>query len=435
MADELDPWETQEIVCGLVDELIDLSLTEVKESARKKALVPYVVADVSSSIRQCMGLYFIDYDVGEPSLATASNWQCGDEPIPAPVDSWSRGAIKLREREQLPENEEEAAAEPPEGSVAASTLRSSGSRQSPRRPGSAPGMGQTAADGKVPILIAKPPPDRVDPNAGKKKVAPIMTASERLKKRLDAEAREEVERLERLKADLKGRDYTYDARGNVIVMEDLHPDKLPAYQQQPRLALGGGGRQKKRGKEGASKGGARIDFGNTASFKQLDSLQPPLMESMKVQAGVLLKQGEASKGGEPREFEGDRITKEQFEQMANTAGGFSPRRPVADAAKPAADPLDSAAPASPAQKAPPVVAANEGAPPAMRPEFMPLSPPPGENQGLRNSSIRERGGMPTKNKLPPPSLGATVGHGQQLPYSSSPDNLKSNSGASRPGGR
>ena len=50
MADELDPWETQEIVCGLVDELIDLSLTEVKESARKKALVPYVVADVSSSI-------------------------------------------------------------------------------------------------------------------------------------------------------------------------------------------------------------------------------------------------------------------------------------------------------------------------------------------------------------------------------------------------
>ena len=430
---EMDPWETQEVVCGLVEELVDLSLVEVKESERKKALVPFVVTDVSKSIRECVGLYFVDHDVGEPSLASASNWQCGDEPVPAPVDSWSRGAVKLREREQLPEAQPDVSPEAPEGSIAASTLRSTGSRQSPRAR-TPSGPGGAAADGKVPILVARPPPDRVDPNAGKKKVAPIMTAAEKLKKRLNAEAKEEVERLERLKADLKGREYTYDARGNVIVMEDMHADKLPAFQQQPRLALGGGGGKKKRGKEAPAKGGARIDFGNSATFNQLDSLQPPLLESMNVQAGVLLRQGEASKGGEPRQFEGDRITKDEFEEMANTIGGFSPRRPVADAAKPAADPLESSAPASP-QKAPPVAVTGQGAPLAVRPEFMPLSPPPDEKQGLRNAQMRERGGMPTKNKLPPPSLGSTVGHGQQLPYPPSPEGLKSNSEVSRNRGK
>ena len=123
--------------------------------------------------------------------------------------------------------------------------------------------------------------------------------------------------------------------------------------------------------------------------------------------------------------------------MANTIGGFSPRRPVADAAKPAADPLESSAPASP-QKAPPVAVQGgqgQGATPAMRPEFMPLSPPPDEKQGLRNAPMRERGGMPTKNKLPPPSLGSTVGHGQSLPYPPSPEGLKSNSEVSRNRGK
>ena len=490
---ELDPWETQEVVCGLVSELVDGALAEVKETERKAALVPFVVEDILQTTRQCIAVYFLDHDIGEPSLDTAPNWTAGEEPIPAPVDSWSRGAIQLCTSLPAETDGEEGLAE----EAASSALRSTGSRlQSPRArtpsgaPGSAPGKGDTAADARAPILIAKPKPDYVNPNAGKK-TAPIVTASERLKKRLDNEAKEEVLRLERLKADLKGREYTYDARGNVIVMEDMHPggwephgaifteaasfalhltaplpssrlrtacalltssrppalcafcalaDKLPAFQQQPRLALTQGGPRKKKGGHGAGgKGsGARIDFGGAATFKQLDSLQPPLMESMKVQAGVLLKQGEASKGGDPRQFDGERITREQFEQLANMSGGFSPRRPVADAAKAPADPLGggggSDAPASPA-KAPPTAALGQGAPPAMRPGFMPNSPQPGDNMGQRNAQTRERGGMPTKTRLPPPSLGATTGHGQQLPYPPSPDGLKSGSDVGRPGGK
>ena len=49
--------------------------------------------------------------------------------------------------------------------------------------------------------------------------------------------RDFMERLERLKTDLKGREYTYDARGNIIVMEDMAADRLPPFQQQQRLTF------------------------------------------------------------------------------------------------------------------------------------------------------------------------------------------------------
>ena len=60
-------------------------------------------------------------------------------------------------------------------------------------------------------------------------------------------------------------------------------------------------------------------------------------------------------------------------------------------------------------------------PPALRPAYMPASPTPGENQGKANAAMRERGGMPSKNRLPPPGVGQTTGHGTSVPYPNSPD--------------
>ena len=185
-------------------------------------------------------------------------------------------------------------------------------------------------DPKAPPFIAKPLPGTVIPKP--KKVAPIMTATERRLKRLDAEAREDAQRLEQLKLDLKGRDYTYDTHGTVIPMEDLHPDRLPAVQQPRPPGAACGRRRGSRGREGRG-GGPKpppIEFGANSSFKNLDSLQPSLLETTTMSDGVTLTQGEASKGGEPRVFDGERMSKEVFEQVANMSGGFVPRRPVGD---------------------------------------------------------------------------------------------------------
>ncbi len=38
----------------------------------------------------------------------------------------------------------------------------------------------------------------------------------------------EVKRLEKLKADLRGKEYTYDSNGEVVLISPVDPDKLPS---------------------------------------------------------------------------------------------------------------------------------------------------------------------------------------------------------------
>jgi hypothetical protein len=243
-----------------------------------------------------------------------------------------------------------------------------------------------------------------------------------------------VARLEQLKAEMKGNDYTYDLQGQVIAMEPLAPDRLPPFQQQPRLGLSDGapppaaapgGRKGGRGKgggRGGGRGGTRLEFGGASTFQELDSLQPPLLDTMDVHAGVLLTQGDGTKGGEVQVFDGDRMSKEAFEKVIATTGAFTRRAVGADpAATVHDDPLLDSANLAPAH--PPTTPLSPGGasatgmfeaevvPVAQRPAFMPPSPEPGEKLGARNSYIRERGGMPTKTRLPAPPIGETTGHG------------------------
>jgi len=161
---------------------------------------------------------------------------------------------------------------------------------------------------------------------------------------------------------------------------------------------------------------------------------------MVVERGVLLREGESTKGGDARVFEGERVTRATFAEIANSSGGFAARRPVgSDAAAATRDPLGGSGP--PATQVPPTPAKAGGASPpnpgggpaspAARPSGMPVSPRPGDSHGVRNPSTRERGGMPTKTKLPPPSLGATTGHGQALPYAEPPGSVNDSVASSR----
>ena len=215
-AEEGDEWESQEVVCAVLDGIVAEAEAAIQEKRVHRKVVPHTVAAISTMMRAAIEGYFVDHDVGEPELAVAPSWEAGSEPIPALIDPWSRGAVPLRRSQPLPEWVEAAQTAP---APARSTL-------TPRARTPQTNEAGASADPKA-IFVAKPPPGAVDPRATVKKSAPIVTASERLKKRLDAEAREEREKLERVKADLKGREYTYDARGNIILMENMAAGVCP----------------------------------------------------------------------------------------------------------------------------------------------------------------------------------------------------------------
>ena len=194
----------------------------------------------------------------------------------------------------------------------------------------------------------------------------------------------------------------------------VRTDKLPAFQQQPRLNMPPEKLAKKKKAPPPARG--RVNFTGTATFKQLDSLQPPVTDTMKVEPGVVLSYEGATKDGGTRSFDGDRISRETFTQIANSSGGFTARRPVADPAANRKDPSSPDMPPPSPSKPPPPLMDGEAVNPALRPPSLPSSPQPGDTHGGRNPHTRERGGMPTKTKLPAPNVGATTGHGQSLPY-------------------
>ena len=90
--EESDPYESQDIACSILDDLVAGAFEAVAEKARRDAVVPYVVSSIEKQMRMCLDMYFIDHDIGEP--AGAANWSAGDEPTPVPIDLWSRGAVK-----------------------------------------------------------------------------------------------------------------------------------------------------------------------------------------------------------------------------------------------------------------------------------------------------------------------------------------------------
>ena len=433
MADWEAAWDSEEFVGTLVEELIGSAEAQLKAKALTAATVPYTVDILASCIKSAVACHFVDSDAGEPELASASNWAVGAEPVPALIDTWSRGALPAKKPFVHPAEAAAAA-----GNLSARTPSEAPRTPRSRTPGGSASGGERVPDAlpqpdpKAPAVVVKPPPGTVLPKP--KKVVPIVTATERRLKRLDAEAREEVRRLEQMKDELKGREYTYDTHGAVIVMEPLSTDKLPAFQQQPRLALSGqaggvaapaaagrGGRKGKGGRGGAKPSG--LDFGGNATFTISDSLQPSLLETTTVHPGVRLTQGDGSKGGEPREEPPDRMSKTVFEQVANMSGGFTSRRVgAAPAANGGANPASAAPPSplgggggggGPPMPSSPRDSSNQ---PALRPSYMPSSPEPGDLAAARKAP-RERGGMPTKNRLPAPPLGATTGHGPGVPYS------------------
>ena len=331
MADPLEsafgaePAET--MVCGLVDELVEGAFAALEDKDRDARAVHSAVHSATSERLGALRLFFISPDPGPGTVLTEPP---PDEPVPAPIDSWSRGAVQTRAR-----------APPPPLGAAPPTPRgsSAGSRKSPRgRPRSREDeTSPTSLPAGGAVFVAKRAAALSDAQKARDAPAavPTATAEELRAQRRAAEEREVREREARLRAELKGREYTTDAAGNVILVDGVKPERLPAFKQNPRVELaqkapeapsakGAGGRQARRGSTQRNDGGGkpRIDFGRGAtSFEPLDTLQPPLLDSMVMTHGVTLREGEASKAGGNRTFDEGRMSRKDYDLFSRTTVG------------------------------------------------------------------------------------------------------------------
>ena len=289
-------------VSDLVEELIARMHAVLDEKAELQRSVPFAVRAVTADMLSVVRCYYTECDRGEPQLATATSWSADAEPRPAMIDAWSRGAVPVKKRAPPPAPLVDASA--PGSSVGGS--RSQRSQRTSPRPKSREGGKE---DGAAAVVVtAKAPPKSTEaaaPAEKGKKGGAMKTPEEERAARMAAEAKEETERLERLRQEVKGREYTYDQMGNVIVIETVNPERLPAYQYATRAGMAHEpAPEAVKGKKGSRRPppakSSALRFNQPAKYEELDSLQPPLGETMTMREGVSMTQdGSLTSGALP----------------------------------------------------------------------------------------------------------------------------------------
>ena len=155
--------------------------------------------------------------------------------------------------------------------------------------------------------------------------AAIKRADDEKQRKIDEKAAHET-----MMKELKGKEWTLDRDGKVIIIRPPNPSKLPSYVNEPDIfvssAPGGGGSgdaagaaspSRGSGSKSASSPGKKKRRGQSQEdadkfYRESVSQQPPLVQSMDLQTGVTLTEGEAKKVGPKAEDNPKRMTRSAF---------------------------------------------------------------------------------------------------------------------------
>lgn len=265
----------------------------------------------------------------ETETVAAGFWAPDEEPVPAPVDVWARGVLPTRRLVRSP------ALGAGEHTLDGSTI---GGRQSKTQFTSTSRSAASVASDKgksrsTPLPRGGDRPHRasivtqtlVAKHSSKKELSPEEAEREqRLREEIDARRaaadlrreqvkkdEEELARLEALQKELRGKDYAYDHNGQVVVLNKLDPEKLPAQAVGMRVSVfetgedpdalleesSPKGRGAKKGKKPGKKSKAFLGDVGEDYIEATNDGQPSLMETMKMSTGVTLREAAGVKAG------------------------------------------------------------------------------------------------------------------------------------------
>eukprot|EP01083_Nonionella_stella_P085558 237301_1 len=141
---------------------------------------------------------------------------------------------------------------------------------------------------------------------------------------------EEEKRIEKLKKELKGKSYTLDQDGNVVVINPVKTSKLPDFSVSPAVDIsatarstGGGGLDKRALKAAKATRRARKKAKEppktAAEFvKSTVSVQPPISDNIKLCPGVGVVDGGSSLAGPEAEVSEKTMTRLQYNDFLKT---------------------------------------------------------------------------------------------------------------------
>jgi len=336
------------IVDNATDQLLDFFFNRRAEKKTAQQVV--------ESIYQAVSFQLLKSDPGEGADTLNPLWMAESEPLACEIDRFARGMIPLRHRpgsqfRAFTDSKRPNIALRPTTEVVASRAPSVsgisvGSRKG-RYTGAPPGRnGNRTTKGR------KGKPERKDPlqpyeiheeideeEIKMDKVREIELKKMERRKRLERrqqetkrKAEEEAERLKRLQEELRGKPYTFDQDGNVILIHSLKAERMPAISLEPKIKLKNAQstqedsnpketRQKKKANKKSKNYQSKKAKGKDAShFLEKVESEPAIMDVIELQSGVTIRDSSTGQVKVGAEASGDMIhmTRTEYNNMLDS---------------------------------------------------------------------------------------------------------------------
>lgn len=365
LADDRQAMETEDTARVMVDYLLGFVATHADTSNLQK-LVPMYAADrLLNDALAAVDLAFVrrdDHCSESPGSAGCADWlhEVDYEPTPAPVDRWARGAVPTIAKQTVAEVEEVRPASKRSGRSSRTSSAGGGKKSSPgdgggvSRPGSAAVRATTPA---TDVTAGKPEGLLKSRNLTgeaadrEQRMRDELNARKQIEEQQKTRARadkEELVKLEKFQKELRGKQYSYDAKGNLVMLAPVDPDKLPNNQLMPahKLLLTQAERdaaeaeaEAKKGKKGTASRAEPADkkksnHSANSDFIRLDQQEvPSLLETMSVEPGVTLREKGASKQGPKEEPDASRMTRADFMELVQSTSNLAQQSSFQDDAR------------------------------------------------------------------------------------------------------
>lgn len=420
LVDDREAEEREECIQDVLELVIERVNAHLEKAELQGKVVGYAVGEAIKDALAVVDMTFVEREshATEPGKADAEqdrgSWEPDEEPIPGEVDAWARGSVPARRRAKTPAAEPKATGgrpSVPHRKSLASSVKSGGydqRRQSTSLPATKEPKGKTPK--------AKLSPEEAEREQRLRDEIASRKAVQEMQRLQIEKDKEELKQLELLQKELRGKEYGYDHNGQVVVLNKLDPEKLPAYAVGLRVnvfdnmdgfddpAMADAADRAKKGKKGeekvAKKANETLDF-----IQQVQGGQPSVMQTMQVAMGVTLREGGGVKPGPKQVPSKEHMSRSDYMTLVG-------RQEASDAAPDAGDTLKAATPTS---DKPEWMA--DGVP--WQPSFEIVEPlaPPDPNQILisapdwgQNPSVKSAYAPPTQiPKAAPKHLEKTVG--------------------------
>jgi hypothetical protein len=327
--DPVTTFEGEEIVFDIIDGLVDRCGEVLYEHYLRKKQIPYATKNCLHDVFESLTTVYLDRDFGSAKPEVDPSWVCEREPAASQLDSWARGVVTLKKKPKPKKVVEEAEEAKPVEVKKKKTRRVGKDLMDEEddrlnqliragTPGSPRGMGGGARQ-----MTAKE-----EANLKELHDLEVREAKEKEKRqRIIDDALAEIKRSEKIMKDLKGKEYTFDHEGKVVMVHKAKGDKMKPMQQNVGVAVVNvqkevvqvekpkkqGMRRKKKKKKQNPVDPFKDSFQDTAPK------QPSIMQDIYLAPGVNIAEGDSNKLGPNQQVIPDHMSRKDYNMLHQTA--------------------------------------------------------------------------------------------------------------------